>query len=104
MTRRFLVFLLCSLAAATLLAQVTNMGPAGQYYKTGPPKKGRFSVIRAPKKGGEAQWTAAKQTLEKDEYAILEGDVKLTYGDIHLSADKVTYNKKTADVTGEGHV
>ena len=103
MTRRFLAFLF-SLACLPLAAQVTNLGPAGQYYKTGPPKKGRFSVVKPPQKGGEAKWTAAKQTFEKDEYYILEGNVKFTYEDINFAADKITYNVKTQDVTAEGHV
>ena len=98
------LILLCCFAPAALLAQAKNMGPAGQYYKTSPPKKGKFGVIRAPKKGGEAKWTANHQTFEKDEYYILEGDVKFTYEDINLTGDKFTYNVKTQDVTGEGHV
>src|SRR5581483_8449806 len=103
--QRFLAFLLTFLAATSVFAQVTNLGPAGQYYKSGPPKKGRFSFIRPPQKGGEIELLHAKsQSIEKDEYAVFEGDVKFKYEDITLSGDKFTYNFKTKDVTGEGHV
>src|SRR5438105_1480251 len=102
--QRFLALLFC-LASIPLAAQVTNLGPAGQYYKTGPPKKGRFSFIHAPKRGGDIQLLSAKtQSIEKDEFAVFEGDVKLKYEDITLSGDKFTYNFKTKDVTGQGHV
>jgi lipopolysaccharide assembly outer membrane protein LptD (OstA) len=104
MTRRFLALLLC-LASIPLAAQVTNLGPAGQYYKTGPPKKGRFSFIHAPQKGGEIQLLhALHQTLEKDDFGVFDGEVKIKYEDINLSGDKFTVNFKTKDVTGEGHV
>ncbi len=99
------LILLCCLVPATLLAQAKNMGPAGQYYKTGPPKKGKFGVIRAPKKGGELELLSAQtQSIEKDEFAVFEGNVKLKYEDITLSGDKFTYNFKTKDVTGQGHI
>ena len=103
---RVRAFLIGCLVAASLRAQVTNLGPAGQYYKTGPPKKGHFSFVRPPQKGGQAEWTADHQTLEGGDngYAILSGNVKFTYEDIHLTADRVTYNKRTADITAEGHV
>ncbi|HMC20365.1 MAG TPA: LPS assembly protein LptD [Thermoanaerobaculia bacterium] len=104
MTRRFLAFLLSCLAAATLLAQGKDMGQAAQYYKASPPKKGRFSFIRAPKRGGEVHWEAEHQTIEKDEYAILEGHVVFSYEDVKLTCDKMTYNLKTKDVVAEGHV
>jgi len=104
MTRRFLAFLLSCLAAATLLAQGKDMGQAAQYYKASPPKKGRFSFIRAPKRGAEAHWEADRQTIEKDEYVILEGHVHFTYEDIKFACDKMTYNLKTKDVVAEGHV
>ena len=104
MTRRFLVFFLSCLAAPTLLAQAKDMGPAAQYYKQSLPKKGKFQLFTPPKKGGEVQYKANHQTLEKDEYAILEGDVEIKYEDIKFVADKMTYNKRTNDVTAQGHV
>ena len=104
MTRPTLVFLLCLLAAANLLAQAKNMGPATQYYKQTPTKKNKFKVFTPPKKGGEVQIEAQKQTGQAEEYTILEGNVKITYEDIHFVADKMTYNLKTKDVVAEGHV
>ena len=104
MTRPLLVFFLSCLAAPTLLAQAKDMGPAAQYYKQTLPKKGKFQVFTPPKKGGEVQYKANRQTLEKDEYAILEGDVEIKYEDIKFTADKMTYNKRTSDVTAQGHV
>ena len=104
MTRRLLVFFLSCLAAPTLLAQAKDMGPAAQYYKQTLPKKGKFQLFTPPKKGGEVQYTASRQTLEKDEYAILEGNVEIKYEDIKFTADKMTYNKRTGDVTAQGHV
>ena len=104
MTRRFLVFLLCSLAPATLLAQVKDMGQAAQYYRQSLPKQSKFKFFTPPKKGGELKFEAKHQTMEKDEFGILEGDVKLYYEDIKFTADKLTYNFKTKDVVAEGHV
>jgi lipopolysaccharide assembly outer membrane protein LptD (OstA) len=104
MTRRLLVFFLSCLAAPTLLAQAKDMGPAAQYYKQTLPKKGKFQLFTPPKKGGEVQYKANRQTLERDEYAILEGDVEIKYEDIKFTADKMTYNKRTSDVTAQGHV
>ncbi len=105
MTRRLLALLLSSLAAATLLAQGKDMGQAGQYYKAGPPKKGRFTFLSPPKKGGgDVKWSAKSASLEKDEYAILDGDVTIEYQDVKIHADKATYNLKTKDVVAQGHV
>jgi len=104
MTRPSLVFLFCTLAAASLLAQGKDMGPAAQYYKQTLPKKSKFKFFTPPKKGGEVHLEAKHQTVEKEEYAILEGDVKLTYEDIKFTSDKMTYNFKTKDVVAEGHV
>src|SRR5262249_29456097 len=103
MTR--LAFAFLCLASIPLAAQVTNLGPAGQYYKTGPPKKSRFGVIRPPKKGADIELLhATHQSIEKDEFAVFEGEVKFKYDDLELQGDKFTYNFKTKDVTGEGHV
>src|SRR6266566_4495786 len=76
MTRRLLVFFLSCLAAPTLLAQAKDMGPAAQYYKQALPKKGKFQLFTPPKKGGEVQYKANRQTLEKDEQAIFNLDTK----------------------------
>jgi lipopolysaccharide assembly outer membrane protein LptD (OstA) len=102
----FLAILLC-VASISLQAQVTNLGPAGQYYKTAPPKKGRFSLIRPPKKGGEIKWTVAPNNhveFVREDFAVLEPDVTIEYEDIKLKADKATINFRTKDVTVQGHV
>jgi len=80
------------------------MGQAAQYYKQTLPKKGKFKFFTPPRKGGEVHYEAKSQTLEREEYAILEGDVKVTYEDLKFTADKLTYNKRTGDVTAQGHV
>ena len=102
------VSLLLSLTtfAVPLLAQNPgkNMGQAGQYYQ----QNKRFKFVPGPtKKGGDVKWSVAPQgrvVIEKDEYAILENDVKIFYQDITVSCDKATYNMKTKDVVAEGHV
>lgn len=89
--------LLTLLLAASALAQ----RPAKQAVK-------RFKFTPAQvQKGGEVRWSVAPQghvEFEKDEYAILENDVKVNYQDISLHADKVTINLKTKDAVAEGHV
>ncbi len=57
------------------------------------------------KKGGEVKWQSAGPVeFVKDEYAILQDDVRVDYQDMKLRADKVTLNLKTKDVVAEGHV
>ena len=68
---------------------------------------GRFKLFTPPQKGGEIRWSVAEKgrvEMQRDDYAILEGDVKIEYQDIKLQADKVTYNARTKDVVAEGHV
>lgn len=68
----------------------------------------KFRFIQGPKPGGgEVKWTVAENgtvEVEKDEYVLLERDVRIEYQDIKLRADKVTYNLRTKDVTAEGNV
>jgi lipopolysaccharide assembly outer membrane protein LptD (OstA) len=68
----------------------------------------KFKLIPGPKPGGgEITWTVdpdGKVEVEKDAYALLEKNVRISYQDIRLAADKVTINLKTRDVTAEGHV
>lgn len=95
---------LCALLTAPLplAAQIKDMGPKSDFYKT----NSRFHFVPGPKQnGGEIKWTAkGKVEVEKDEYALLENDVHVDYQDIKLQADKVTVNLKTKDVVAEGHV
>lgn len=65
----------------------------------------RFRIVPGVRPGGgEIKWSAARQEIEKDEYAILEGNVKMEYQDITVQAERVTYNQKTKDVVAEGNV
>ena len=108
MTRRFLAALLATFTAASLLAQGKDMGPAAQYY--GQQKPGsRFKFIPPKKTGtGDLKFSAkekvGKLEMVRDEYAILEVDVKISYQDIKITTDKATINLKTRDVVAEGHV
>ncbi|MEA2165872.1 MAG: LPS-assembly protein [Thermoanaerobaculia bacterium] len=97
-------FLLAA-APALLLAQVKDMGQAGQYYNQKAPKLRVTPGLK--KKGGEVKMRAApggRQEFVRDEYAILEKDVVVEYQDITIHADKLTANLKTNDVVAEGHV
>ncbi|HEY0141113.1 MAG TPA: LPS assembly protein LptD [Thermoanaerobaculia bacterium] len=91
MTRRLLCLLLPLLLASTALAQAP-----------------KFRFIQGPKAGGgEVKWTVAENgtvEVEKDEYVLLEREVRIEYQDIKLQADKVTYNLRTKDVNADGHV
>lgn len=67
-----------------------------------PPK---FKFTPGPKPGGgEVKWTGGETEAVKDEYMIMTGGVTIEYQDIKLSAQKITLNQKTRDVTAEGNV
>lgn len=88
-------------AAVVLLFLLPSLAAEGQLTK--------FRFTPGPKAGGgEIRWTVAEKSgrieVEKDEYAILENEVKIFYQDIQLQADKVTLNLKTRDASAEGHV
>jgi LPS-assembly protein len=104
LTRIASSFLLFASATTPLFAQGKDMGPAQQYYK----QNTKFHLSAAPHQaGGDVKWSVAKDgrvVVEKDEYAILENDVKITYQDVVLHADKVTLNLKTKDAVAAGHV
>lgn len=90
-----LLALTTTAAAQTMPDPIKNMGQ----------KPKRFSFdLSTKQKGGQVTWTAAKQEYVRDEYVVLEGAVKLNYQDVVMSADKLTYNFKTKDVTAEGNV
>lgn len=104
MTRspRPLLLALCFAVQTAALAQ-TPLDPAAtdRFYKDN--NKFKFS-FPATKSGGEIAWSYRKLEMIPDEYAILEGEVKITWQDVVFRADKITYNLKTKDATGEGHV
>ena len=93
-TRRIGLFILTSLLLTTM-AVAQSQRP-------------KFNVIPGPKPGGgEIKWSVdptGRTEVEKDEYALLEGGVKVEYQDIKVQSDKVTINLKTKDVVAEGHV
>jgi LPS-assembly protein len=101
MTRRLLGFLFLCLASPALLAQI----PPGPYTGRRAKPATRFKFIKPPKQGGgEIQWKADRQTFEKDEYMILDGNVTFDYEDVKLTTDRATYNFKTKDIVAQGHV
>ena len=91
---RRIVCLLLTLTAATASAQV---------------QVPKFRFIPGPKPGGgDIKVSVAEKNgileVQKDEYMILERDVRVEYQDIKVAADKVTVNLRTNDVVAEGHV
>ncbi|HEX9161212.1 MAG TPA: LPS assembly protein LptD [Thermoanaerobaculia bacterium] len=69
----------------------------------------KFKFIPGPKPGGgEVKITVGGKDhrieAEREDYAVLEGDVHIEYQDIKLRANKVTYNPRTKDVNAEGNV
>lgn len=89
--RRSFCLLLLLLTAAAATAQVP-----------------KFKFVPGPKPGGgdikAAVAPNGKFEVQKDEYMLLERDVRVEYQDIKVAADKVTVNLKTHDVVAEGHV
>ncbi|MEO8215953.1 MAG: LPS assembly protein LptD [Acidobacteriota bacterium] len=101
--RRFLAPALLTLFLPVAVSGQTSMR------RPAPPKtKSRFSVELKPlKSGGTVAWTVGAnghQEIVKDEYALLEGEVKLTYQDVVISADKIRYIFKTQEAEAVGHV
>lgn len=93
MTKRALRLVFTALLAALASSAIAQEKPP------------KFKFMPGPKPGGgEIKTKYAQATYERDEYAILEGDVEIEYQDIKLKADKVSLNLKTRDATAEGHV
>ena len=88
------------LIALTATAQMTEQGPSARFYETDPDFTFEFPSIE---QGGQILVKANSQSVD-DDYLILEGNVRLTYQDVTLSADAITYNRKTKDASAEGHV
>lgn len=69
----------------------------------------KFRFVPGPKAGGgdiKVQVAEKDGTFElvRDEYMLLEREVRIEYQDIKVAADKVTVNLRTHDVVAEGHV
>lgn len=92
--RRRLCLLILVLNAIPLFAQA--------------PPKPKFQIIPGPKPGGgEVKVTVdpkGETEAVTDEYVIMSGGVTIEYQDIKVTANKITYNQKTKDVTAEGNV
>lgn len=95
------LLLMIALAVHSLDAQVIEQGPSSRYYETKPDFSFDFPQIE---EGGEVHIKAAQQTVLGRDSLILEGDVTLSYQDITLKADLITYNQLTKDATAEGNV
>ncbi|MBW3565588.1 MAG: LPS assembly protein LptD [Acidobacteria bacterium] len=86
--------------AVTAGAQMTEQGPSARFYETNPDFTFEFPSIE---EGGQVVIAADTQSLD-DDYMILEGNVSLTYQDVTLSADSISYNRRTRDASARGHV
>jgi LPS-assembly protein len=54
--------------------------------------------------GGELLVQASFQEVVEGEYALLEGNVKIVYQDLTITADQITRNLRTEDITAVGNV
>jgi LPS-assembly protein len=96
--------LLILTVAGEAAAQTFDRSQTEQYYKS---KSGFSFEFRGVQPGGEVKWSVAPggtQEFVTDEYVILQGGVRITYGDVVMQADKITYNLVTKDATAEGNV
>lgn len=100
LTRSVLLAATLSLAVVpTAFAQQPD--PIKQF---GAPKQ-KFSFDFGPRKqGGTVAIKADRQEYVREDYAVLEGNVVVTYQDIKISADRLTWNQKTNDVQADGNV
>ena len=95
-----LLILAASIFTGSVAAQTFQEPPRPQ-----PQPKSKFTFdFKTPQRGGTVTYSANNQTFVKDEYGQLEGDVKIATGDVKVSADRVTWNQKTNDITAEGNV
>lgn len=98
---RSLVLLL--VATLPLAAQMSKEGPSARFYDN--KAKSKFSFdFHGSKNAGPVKWTADSQEFVQNDYVILDGNVRVEYRDIVITADSLTYNFKTTDVTAEGNV
>jgi len=98
---RLASILLAIFAVASAGAQMTKEGPSARFYD----RDSKFSFdFKDSKNAGPVKWTADSQEFVQNDYVILDGNVKIEYRDIVITADSLTYNFKTTDVTAEGNV
>jgi len=66
----------------------------------------KFKFVPGPKPGGGDVNITLDGVLEaqKDDYAIMNGNVRVEYQDIKMRSDKLTINHRTKDVVAEGNV
>lgn len=98
---RLLVVLLLLFASSRVFAQGRDLGPAERFYRTDT----NFSFnIDSKKTGGAVSWAAARQEYIQEKVVVLEGDVKIHYQDVDITADRITHNLETKDLIAEGNV
>jgi LPS-assembly protein len=59
---------------------------------------------KGAKGGGSAAGSAGNLEYQREDYAVLSGDVRLKYQDLDLTADEAEIDLKTKDVIAMGHV
>src|SRR5688572_26891303 len=68
----------------------------------------KFKFVPGPKPGGGDVTITIDPTgvleAQKDDYAIMSGNVRVEYQDIKMRSDKLTINHRTKDVVAEGNV
>lgn len=101
MTSTRIVLTAALLAVAALQPLSAQQDPIKQF--SAPKSKFSFD-FGARKQGGTVAIKADRQEYVREDYAVLEGNVVVTYQDIKISADRVTWNQKTNDVQAEGNV
>ena len=102
--RRFALLLFLTLHVAS----VSYAQTFGEDRIPRPRSSTKFSFdFRKPTGAGGVKIEVApggRQEYVRDEYVILEGDVKITYGDVTIRADRIEYNFVTFDADAEGNV
>lgn len=85
-------------AACLLLLAVTTIAESQE--------RPKFKFVPGPKPGGGDVKITLDGDLEaqKDDYAIMSGNVRVEYQDIKMRSDKLTINHRTKDVVAEGNV
>lgn len=102
--RRFSIFLVLILLSASGV-------PAQTFQDAGQPRPrsgSKFSFdFKTTKPTGAVRIEVApggKQEYVRDEYVILEGDVKITYGDVSIRGDRIEYNFESGEAVADGNV
>ncbi|MBP7864871.1 MAG: LPS-assembly protein LptD [Acidobacteria bacterium] len=95
-----LLLLLAAPPASAPAQQAATASPRAVYAVSGPPAE---VVTLIPYQDGSVSIRSRTQTSEKGVFQA-EGDVVITFRDIEIRADVVTYDSNTRKAAGEGHV